>query len=116
MTEQERKDWIEVAGMLGLRVDYRGEMKIKSQCPSGFENIVYMACSCDAGVAILHGLACLEVNGCAQRMGAGLSLDWYWEVYHRHHGLAATHPAALLAMLKAHRENNSRPPLDPPKT
>jgi hypothetical protein len=93
MTEQERNQWIE----LGLMLD-----------------LYYENCITRIGEkwthSALHGLACLECNGVVYRDDEchhwsyrdcdGMPQKWGYE---------DTHPAALLAMLKAHRENNSRP-------
>jgi hypothetical protein len=93
MTDQERKDWDE----LGLMLD-----------------LYYENCVARMGEkwtrSLLHGLACLEANGCVQRALARDRDGEYWwdistkEVIDSDSGYADSHPAALLAMLKAHRE------------
>jgi hypothetical protein len=91
MIEQEHKDWNELGRMLDL---------------------YYENCIARIGEkwthSALHGLACLECNG----QVANVEGVWVWR-WNTHNtqgavywseGHADSHPAALIAMLKAHRE------------
>jgi len=113
----EREQWKQVAEDLGYRVEEcNGNLAI-----TGEETGVHMLMFGDEAkdrhtlesVAMLHGLACLRVNGYVVRRRDGV---WLWshedtnpeadlsEPFEANYGDASTHPAALLSMLAAHRE------------
>ncbi len=104
MTDQEHKDWIEVAEM--LRFNYE---PLVNRLAEMLEWTAFKGKAEDWAQATIHGLACLEANGCVQRALARDRDGEYWwdistkEVIDSDSGYADTHSAALIAMLNAHR-------------
>lgn len=103
MTEQERSDWIRLAEVLGYRPARSMEF-----IESSLTGIHMLLCGDDATgehtretIAMLHGLACLKVNGrCWWAAGGSV---WYWDI-NGESGEAKSHASALLSMLTAHEE------------
>jgi hypothetical protein len=86
MTEQELRDWDELAKMLGFRDLVHREF---------FRN------EGDAA-AMLHGLACLEANGYVRETTSHPSRNWVW-VGLSEAGAEENHARALVALLASHR-------------
>lgn len=87
MQPSEREQWVKVAEALGV--------KQKTPLAVGLIRVR----------AMFHGLACMEANG-SVRMSESISGKWLWSFGGESPKLAYadSHPAALLAMLTAHRE------------